>query len=99
MKQLPRNWKVSEEMGHRDCISVLEVLHLTTSCKANFQAYIGEILLPLTNKMVGELGKEKMFISWRLSSSDAGDLADDFICTGCRVCGYPLDLELRYATF
>ncbi|XP_030536791.1 uncharacterized protein LOC115745219 isoform X2 [Rhodamnia argentea] len=92
-KQLSRNWKVLEVGEHKDCTSISEVLNLTCSCKAIFLASVGEIFLPIVWRATCEIEKEKMFISWRINSKDDGGLAEDFICTGCQLCGSPLELD------
>ncbi|KAK9270936.1 hypothetical protein L1049_026524 [Liquidambar formosana] len=91
-RQLSRNWKVQEERKSRDCLSLVEVSHLTNSCKATFYASVGEIFLPFTWRTLGESEKERMFISRRLEDNN---VAEDLICTGCQICGSPLNLEHR----
>ncbi|OMO62607.1 hypothetical protein CCACVL1_22724 [Corchorus capsularis] len=92
-RQLSRNWKVPEPNKFRDCPSLSEVLHLTSHCKAIFSASVGEIFLPITWRPIGESENENMFISRRLHTSRDNNLAEDLICTGCRLCGSPLDPE------
>ncbi|KAI6690889.1 hypothetical protein NL676_027717 [Syzygium grande] len=92
-KQLSRNWKVVEVGEHKDCTSISEVLNLTCSCKAIFLASVGEIFLPIAWRAICEIEKEKMFVSWRINNKDGDGLAKDFICTGCQLCGSPLELE------
>lgn len=78
---------------HKDCTSISEVLNLTCSCKAIFLASVGEIFLPIAWRAICEIEKEKVFISWRINNKDGDGLAKDFICTGCQLCGSPLELE------
>lgn len=94
-KQLARNWKVVEEGECRDCGSISEVLQISRSIKVVFNASIGEIFLPLANKASDDASKEMMFISWRLNM-EVASLAEDMICTGCQLCGFPLELDSRY---
>ncbi|XVF36874.1 hypothetical protein REPUB_Repub19eG0096300 [Reevesia pubescens] len=92
-RQLFRNWKVPEPNKFRDCPSLSEVLRLTSHCKAIFSASVGEIFLPITWRPIGKSENENMFISRRLCISGDNNLAEDLICTGCRLCGSPLDPE------
>lgn len=85
-----------QEVECRDCSSLAEVLHLRSSCKATFHASIGEIFLPLHSRSTCEVEKEKMFISCRVNNTDGTCLAEDFVCSGCQLCGSPLGLECRY---
>ncbi|KAH7567895.1 hypothetical protein ACOSP7_009870 [Xanthoceras sorbifolium] len=91
-RQLSRNWNVPEERKSRDCFSLSEVTRLTNSCKATFNASVGEIFLPITWRQLGEFENEKMFISRRLFKLVDKDLVEDLVCTGCQLCGSPLDL-------
>ncbi|GMY06815.1 LOC100273399 isoform [Fagus crenata] len=88
-----RNWKVLEEKKSRDCFSLSEVSSLSNSCKAVFHASVGEIFLPFTQHPLDDSEKEKMFISRRLYKTGDNSLVEDLICTGCQLCGSPLDLE------
>ncbi|XP_022768218.1 uncharacterized protein LOC111312319 isoform X2 [Durio zibethinus] len=92
-RRLSRNWKVPEPNKFRECPSLSEVLRLTSHCKAIFSASIGEIFLPITWRPIGESENENMFVSRRLYTSGDNNLAEDLICTGCRLCGSPLDPE------
>ncbi|KAA8546382.1 hypothetical protein F0562_002879 [Nyssa sinensis] len=92
-RQLSMNWKVYEERKSQECSSLLEVIHLTDSYKATFYASVGEIFLLLTRKHIHEFEEERMFISRRLSIMGDNNLAEDLICTGCQLCGSPLDSE------
>ncbi|XP_007018999.2 PREDICTED: uncharacterized protein LOC18592295 isoform X2 [Theobroma cacao] len=92
-RQLSRNWKLPEPNKFRDCPSLSEVLRLTSHCKAIFSASVGEIFLPITWRPIAESETENMFISGRLNTSRDNNLAEDLICTGCRLCGSPLDPE------
>ncbi|XP_021283820.1 uncharacterized protein LOC110416234 [Herrania umbratica] len=92
-RQLSRNWKLPEPNKFRDCPSLSEVLRLTSHCKAIFSASVGEIFLPITWRPIAESESENMFISGRLNTSRDNNLAEDLICTGCRLCGSPLDPE------
>ncbi|XP_052201056.1 uncharacterized protein LOC127807349 isoform X2 [Diospyros lotus] len=87
------NWKLHEERDSLDCFSLLEVSRLTDSVNATFYASIGEIFLLLKWKNLHESNGERMFISRRLSIMGDKDLAEDFICTGCQLCGSPLTSE------
>ena len=93
-----RNWKVLEEKKSRDCFSLSEVSSLSNSCKAVFHASVGEIFLPFTQHPLDDSEKEKMFISRRLYKTEDNSLVEDLICTGCQLCGSPLDLEYGYGT-
>ncbi|KAI4320521.1 hypothetical protein MLD38_033992 [Melastoma candidum] len=95
-QQLSRNWKPEEEC--RDCNSLAELLHQSNLYKATFHASIGEIFLPLHSTTAHEVEKEMMFISCRLDSIHGTSLAEDFICTGCQLCGSPLGLHSRDPT-
>ncbi|XVE55375.1 hypothetical protein DITRI_Ditri03aG0153600 [Diplodiscus trichospermus] len=93
IRRLSRNWKLPEPNKFRECPSLTEVLQLTSHCKATFSASIGEIFLPITWRPIDESENENMFISKRLYTSGGNNLAEDLICTGCRLCGSPLDPE------
>lgn len=88
-----RNWKLPEKRMFRDCFSLSEVSRLTESCKAKFDASIGEIFLLSPCMNLDEPQKEKLFVSRRLSNDEDFGLAEDLICTGCQLCGSPLGLE------
>ncbi|XP_059631855.1 uncharacterized protein LOC132274560 [Cornus florida] len=90
-RQVSINWKVHEEGDSKDCFSLLEVSLLNDSCKATFYASVGEIFLPFTGKNLSESEDERMFVSTRLSIMGNNDLAEDLICTGCKICGSPLN--------
>ncbi|XVF64603.1 hypothetical protein PTKIN_Ptkin09bG0181900 [Pterospermum kingtungense] len=92
-RRLSRNWKVPEPNKFRECPSLAEVLRLTSHCKAIFSASVGEIFLPITWRPIGESENENMFISRRLYTLRDNNLAEDLICTGCRLCGSALDPE------
>lgn len=85
-----------EERKSRECVSLSEVSRLTNSCKAVFHASVGEIFLPFIQIALGDSEKEKMFLSRRLYRTGDDSLAEDLICTGCQLCGSPLNLEYRY---
>ncbi|CAK9147279.1 unnamed protein product [Ilex paraguariensis] len=89
------NWKVYEEPQCQDCSSLLEVSHLTDSCKATFHASVGELFVPISFKCLDESEEERMFISRRLHIMGEKNLVEDLICTGCQLCGAPLNLEFR----
>jgi len=82
---------VLEEERPRDCFSLIEVSQLTTSCKAIVCASIGEIVPLHTARTLGDTKKEKVFISRRVYRTEDSKLMDDLICTGCQLCGSPLD--------
>lgn len=91
---LSRNWKVVEKRKSRDFFWLSEISLLTESCKAVFYASVGEIFLPFVGGAVGEeCGKEKMFLSRRVYETEDSTLVTDLICTGCKLCGSPLDME------
>ncbi|KAF8404150.1 hypothetical protein HHK36_009030 [Tetracentron sinense] len=92
-RQLIRNWKDYEQRQSRDCISIAEVSCINSSCKATFHACVGEIFLPFTWRTSGKPEKERMFISRRLFMKGDNRVAEDLICTGCKLCGSPMDLE------
>lgn len=93
---LTKNWKVREERISRDCLSISEVLHLSNSCGATFYASIGEIFLPYNWNTIGDFEKERMFISRRFFTLEDNNITEDLICTGCQLCGSPLDSEYVY---
>ncbi|CAI9266599.1 unnamed protein product [Lactuca saligna] len=84
-----KNWKLHEETQHKDCLSLSDVSRLNDSCNASFFASIGEIFLPI----MGEFEEERMFIRSRIFSSAYKNLTEDLICTGCQLCGAPLNSE------
>ncbi|PON59827.1 hypothetical protein PanWU01x14_157220 [Parasponia andersonii] len=88
-----RNWKLPEERKSKDCVSLSDLSRLTDSCKAVFLASVGEIFLPFTTKILDASEKEKMFVSGRLSKAGDTSLATDLICTGCQICGSPLEMQ------
>lgn len=92
-RQLPRNWIVPEQSELRDFFLLSEVLHLRNSCKAVFNASVGEIFLPITWRALGDSDKEKMFVSRRITNVEDSNLVEDFTCIGCQLCGSPLDSE------
>lgn len=94
-QKVSRNWKVQVEEKTRDCLSLSEVSRLTLSCKVTFYASVAEIFLPLIWRSLGESEKERMFISRRLGDNN---ITEDLICTGCEICGSPLDLKNSSAT-
>ncbi|GAB4844880.1 hypothetical protein Ancab_038272 [Ancistrocladus abbreviatus] len=83
------NWKMHEEQKSRKCHTLLEVLHLATSCKAVFHASVGEIFLSSVSR---DFEKERMFIRRRLINRN-DTIVEDMICTGCQLCGSPLGIE------
>ncbi|PQQ08008.1 uncharacterized protein Pyn_30882 [Prunus yedoensis var. nudiflora] len=95
--QLARNWKLPEERKQpKDCFSLLQLSRLPDSCKAIFYASFAEIFLPFTLSSSAEcelLDKEDMFVSRRLYKTGDGGLATNLICTGCQLCGSPLELD------
>lgn len=80
----------------RDCFSLLEVSQLTTSCKAIVSASIGEIIPLLTARTLGDTEKEKFFLSKRVYKTEDNSLVEDLLCTGCQLCGSPLDSEYEF---
>ncbi|XP_031275344.1 uncharacterized protein LOC116133802 [Pistacia vera] len=94
-RPLLRNWKVPEEKKSLNCLLLSEESRLTDTCKAIFNASVGEMFLPITWKAPGDIEYEKLFISRRLSKIENNDLAEDLICTGCHLCGLPLDSKYR----
>ncbi|KRH16570.1 hypothetical protein GLYMA_14G162900v4 [Glycine max] len=95
IEHLPRNWTVLEEEKPRDCFSLMEVSQLTTSCKAIVCASIGEIVPLHTSRTLGDTKKEKVFISRRVCRTEDNELVDDLLCTGCQLCGSPLDSKFE----
>ncbi|XP_014504088.1 uncharacterized protein LOC106764323 isoform X2 [Vigna radiata var. radiata] len=95
IEHLARNWTVLEEERPRDCFSLIEVSQLTTSCKAVVCASIGEIVPLHSSRTLGDTKNEKIFISRRVYRTKDGNLVDDLICTGCQLCGSPLDSKLE----
>ncbi|TQD91350.1 hypothetical protein C1H46_023101 [Malus baccata] len=69
---------------------------LTNSCKAFFYAPVAEIFLPfnsISHDQCESFNKEDMFISRKLYKAGDGGVARDLICTGCQLCGSPLELD------
>ncbi|XP_061341941.1 uncharacterized protein LOC133288240 [Gastrolobium bilobum] len=95
IEYVPRNWTVLEERKPRDCFSLLEVSQLATSCKVTVCASIGEIIPLLTTRTLGHAEKEKIFLSRRLYKTEDNNLLKDLLCTGCQLCGLPLDSEFE----
>ncbi|XP_058097177.1 uncharacterized protein LOC131242504 isoform X2 [Magnolia sinica] len=93
-----KNWKVHEERKSQDCISISELLCITESCNATFYACIGEIFLPFMWKPNEEFEKEKMFVSKRVSMMADNNVVEDLVCTGCKLCGSPIDFGYTYGT-
>ncbi|KAL8110216.1 uncharacterized protein LOC141670915 [Apium graveolens] len=90
------NWAVNEDTQSQYCFSLSDVLNMTSSCKANFSASVGEIFLPVTWKSLNENEQERRFIKQRLCTMGDSYLADDLICSGCQHCGAPLSSELGF---
>uniref|UniRef100_A0A1D1XSD4 Ferrochelatase n=2 Tax=Anthurium amnicola TaxID=1678845 RepID=A0A1D1XSD4_9ARAE len=90
-KQSTKNWKSQEENKSRNCTSVSEVLCLTESCKINFLACIGEIILQ--SQRPHEVVKNKLLLGKRLLRK-ADSIVEDIICTGCTRCGCPINSRL-----
>ncbi|PRQ26501.1 putative nucleic acid-binding protein [Rosa chinensis] len=90
-RQFPRNWKLPEESKKpEDCCSVSRLSHLTNSCKAVFDASVAEIFMPQA-ECESWCDKEDMFVSRRLCKKGDPGLVRHLICTGCRICGSPLE--------
>ncbi|KAJ9560433.1 hypothetical protein OSB04_005593 [Centaurea solstitialis] len=99
--QKSANWKLPEEIQTKDCLSLLEVSNLNDSCNVSVFASIAEMFLPMTtttSEHLCEFEEERMFIRSRLSSSSScyKNLAEDLLCTGCELCGAPLNSEIGY---
>ncbi|KAK2375773.1 hypothetical protein QL285_076641 [Trifolium repens] len=95
----PRNWTVQEEREPQDCCSLIEVSHLTTSCNTTVLASICEIV-PLRNaRTPGDTVKENIFLSRRVCKTKGNNLVEDLLCTGCQLCGSPLDSESEQNAF
>ena len=80
----------------QNCFSLMEVSQLTTSCKAIVCASIGEIIPLVTPRSLGDTKKEKIFISRRVYKTEDKNLVEDLLCTGCQLCGSPLDSEYEF---
>ncbi|KAK1436417.1 hypothetical protein QVD17_02197 [Tagetes erecta] len=91
--QKSANWKFPEETQNNDSLSLEEVSDLNDSCNASFFASVGEMFLPINDMHDPEFEEERMFIRSRIFSSAFGNLAEDLICTGCQLCGAPLNSE------
>lgn len=90
-RQFPRNWKLPEESKQtKDCYSLSQLSRLTDSCKAVFYASVAEIFMPPA-ELDSSCDKEDMFVSRRLYKRGDNGLARDVICTGCQICGSPLE--------
>ncbi|KAM0952650.1 putative nucleic acid-binding protein [Dioscorea sansibarensis] len=84
-----KNWKSHEEKELHKCLLVSELPYLSNSSSANFYAWINEISFPSTGRH-GAIENGQFFHSGRLTMlSDFK--AEDLICTGCKLCGCPLD--------
>ncbi|XP_027093073.1 uncharacterized protein [Coffea arabica] len=92
-KQMFINWKMHEEVQHKDCFSLMQLEHLPDASKATFHASVGEIFLPITWRHIPESEVEKMFISRRMYMLGDRDFIEDLICNGCQLCGTPLSSE------
>ncbi|XP_073135530.1 uncharacterized protein [Henckelia pumila] len=90
-RQLKVNWKVHEETQSQNCLSLLELSDLNKHSKATFNAYVGEIFLPITWINPHEANAERMFLSTRLRAKVDDGLVDDLVTTGCQLCGTPVD--------
>ncbi|XP_076891216.1 uncharacterized protein LOC143542534 [Bidens hawaiensis] len=88
--QKSANWKLPEETQHKESLSLAEVSNLTNSCNASFFASVSEMFLPM---IFPESEEERMFIRSRICSSAYRNLTEDLICTGCQLCGAPLNSE------
>ncbi|XP_076899239.1 uncharacterized protein LOC143553052 isoform X2 [Bidens hawaiensis] len=88
--QISANWKFPEETQHKESLSLAKVSNLTDSCNASFFASVSEMFLPMT---LPESEEERMFIRSRICSSAYRNLTEDLICTGCQLCGAPLNSE------
>ncbi|CAL1389643.1 unnamed protein product [Linum trigynum] len=88
-----RNWKLPEQIEPHTFFLLSDVSLLVKSCKAVFNGFVGEIFLPITWRALGDSEKEKMFVSRRTTRTEDDDLAEDFICVGCQLCGSPLNME------
>ncbi|KAB5557166.1 hypothetical protein DKX38_008075 [Salix brachista] len=94
LKKQLRNWKLPKQSESQNLLLLSEVLGLSNSCNAIFNASIGEIFLPFTRRALDDSNKEKMFVSRTIEDKD-NSLAEDFICIGCQLCGSPLVSENR----
>lgn len=81
-----KNWKSDEEKKLHQCMSISEVLSITTCCNASFLASIKEMRLPFTRR-TDEVEMEHMFSGKRLSMMADSTVAEDLICPGCKLCG------------
>ncbi|CAI0449143.1 unnamed protein product [Linum tenue] len=93
-----RNWKLPEQNEPHTFFLLSDVSLLVKSCKAVFNGFVGEIFLPITWRTLGDSEKEKMFVSRRTARTEDDDLAEDFICVGCQLCGSPLNMEDGYGS-
>lgn len=93
---MPRNWIVLEEREPKDCSSLMEVSQLTTSCKTIVCASIGEIVPLLNARTLGDTHNEKVLLSRRVYKTENNNLVEDLLCTGCQLCGSPLDSEYEF---
>ncbi|XP_034889146.2 uncharacterized protein [Populus alba] len=89
----PRNWKLPKQSESQNLLLLSEVLGLSNSCNAIFNASIGEIFLPITWRALDDSDMEKMFVSRRTTEDKDNSLAEDFICLGCHLCGTPMVSE------
>ncbi|XP_073043689.1 uncharacterized protein [Primulina eburnea] len=95
-RQVKVNWKVREETQSKNCLSLSELSDLNKYYKATFNAYVGEIFLPITWINLRETNAERMFISTRLHALADDGLVDDLVTTGCHLCGTPVNTGLGY---
>ncbi|WJX57711.1 hypothetical protein P8452_43239 [Trifolium repens] len=95
----PRNWTVQEEREPQDCCSLMEVSHLTTSCNTTVLASICAIVPLRKARTPGDTVKENIFLSRRVCKTEGNNLVEDLLCTGCQLCGSPLDSESEQNAF
>nr|XP_043636676.1 uncharacterized protein LOC122607714 isoform X2 [Erigeron canadensis] len=87
------NWKFPEQTQKKEHLSLLEVSNIKDACTVSLFASVGEMFLPVTNMYLSEFTDERMFIRSRIFTSDYRNLVEDLICTGCQLCGAPLNSE------
>jgi hypothetical protein len=74
----------------------MEVSHLTTSCNTTVLASICEIVPLRKARTPGDTVKENIFLSRRVCKTEGNNLVEDLLCTGCQLCGSPLDSEYDF---
>ncbi|KAJ0984506.1 hypothetical protein J5N97_002862 [Dioscorea zingiberensis] len=84
-----KNWKLHEEKVMQKYLSISELPYLSHSNGANFFAWISEISCSSMGGH-GAIENGQLFHSRRLTILSDFKV-EEFICTGCKLCGSPMD--------